>query len=388
MRKKNIYLDYAATTPLKLSAEKTMRPYYSLRFANPESVHEAGQEAARGVLSAREVLSGALQTSFRGLVFTASATEANNIFLQGAMRKFRKEFPSLTPKIIVSSLEHSSVRAVAEYFLSEGVEVVILPRDIAGGIDMDSLARSLDERVVFVSVIHGNNEIGLVHPVREIGFAVKSFRGARSFPLFHTDAVQTFPYMRVGLEDMNADGITVSAHKMGGPKGVAALAFREGCVSPIFFGGGQEFELRPGTHNVPAIIGFSSVVEENEKQKEKNAKKVSTVKEKFWKTLKKEIPHAERNEIGGKKSVFLPHILSFRVKGVSAEEIIIALSLQGIFISAGSACSARHTSVPRAVRALWGEERAKESVRVSFSSATTNAEIVATVHALKKLLKK
>jgi cysteine desulfurase len=185
---------------------------------------------------------------------------------------------------------------------------------------------------------------------------------------------------------MNADGVTVSAHKMGGPKGVAALAFREGCISQIFFGGGQEFELRPGTHNVPAILGFSAVVKENEKGKEKNAKKVSAIKEKFWKMLQKEIPRVERNELKGKKNVFLPHILSFRAKGVSAEEIIIALSLQGIFISAGSACSARHTSVPRAVRALWGEERAKESVRVSFSSTTTNGEIVATVRALKKIL--
>lgn len=383
-----VYLDYAAGAPLLPIAMKAMHPYFSEIFGNPESVHSFGQDAMKALDSARETLAKALHTSFRGLIFTASATEANNIFLQGAMRKFRNDFPGVIPKVIISSLEHSSVRAVAECFAHEGVEIVTLLPNEYGSIDPQMLSRTLDERVVFVSVIHGNNEIGLVHPIRALGEVVRAFRVDRVFPLLHTDAVQTFPYLSVGLDELCVDGITVSGHKMGGPKGSAALAFQEGSISPILFGGGQEFELRPGTQNIPAIVGFSAVVKQNEKIKEKNAQRVNTMKEKFWKLLKKEIPRVERNEYTEKKSFFLPHILSFRVKGISAEKIIIGLSLQGIALSAGSACTARHTSSPRTVRVLWGEERAKESVRASFALSTTTEEITKTVRILKNILER
>jgi cysteine desulfurase len=275
--------------------------------------------------------------------------------------------------------------------------VVFVDPETDGRVSAEKVKRALDDRTALVSVMHGNNEIGAINPVRDIGAAVRAFRGDRMYPLFHADAAQSFPYIPVALPGLQADAITISSHKMYGPKGAAALAVTRETIdgkiiAPMLFGGEQEFGFRPGTVNIPAIVGFEEAMRETERIREKRTKAIGTVKEAFWKKLKQAVKKAELNGVLEKPSAlpkgYLPHIVSFRVPGVSAEQLVIGLDRAGIAVSSGSACTARHASYSRTVRVVWGEERARGSVRVSFAEATRSADILRTVREISKIARK
>ncbi len=397
MDRKRLYLDYAATTPVAPRVLKKMLPFFSSAFGNSESIHGFGREAMAALDTAREYAAKALQTDFRGMIFFSSATEANNAYVRGVVSCFRNAFPGTQPKIVVSSVEHASIFELARALREEGVEVVFVDPETDGRVSFEKVSKALDERTALVSVMHGNNEIGAINPVRDIGAAVRAFRGDRMYPLFHTDAAQSFPYVSVTLPGLQADAITISSHKMYGPKGAAALAvtretIEEKIIKPMLFGGEQEFGFRPGTVNIPAIVGFEEAMRETERIREKRTKAIGTVKEAFWKKLKQAVKKAEMNGILEKPSAlpkgYLPHIVSFRVPGVSAEQLVIGLDRAGIAVSSGSACTARHASYSRTVRVVWGEERARESVRVSFAEATRSADILRTVREISKIARK
>ncbi|HOB90304.1 MAG TPA: cysteine desulfurase family protein, partial [Candidatus Colwellbacteria bacterium] len=388
---KRVYLDFAATTPLDKAVFKIMRPYFSEYFGNPGAIHSFGQEAMKAIDQSREkiirLLGGNILEDFRNVIFTGSATEANNLALRGSVKEFynlKRSDKYLPVKIIVSNMEHDSVLKTAEDLEAEGIEVVYLPVDRKGLVDIGKLKASLDQRTALVSVHYVNNETGVMEPIMEIGKIIKSFRenlGSKEiFPLFHSDCVQAFQYFDCSPKTIGADLITLSGHKMFGPKGVGVLYFdrivsgrerQAGKIiglKPILTGGGQEFGLRSGTENVPGIVGLTAAAEISDRKRKESFKKVLGLRDYFAKNLKTLDRKITLNTPLEKSS---PHILNIRFQGISSEEMIGRLDLLGIAASAGSACSSRSLTLSHSLLATGlPEKETAESVRFSFSRET------------------
>lgn len=372
MREPRLYFDYASTTPLRKEVEEAMRPWFGEAFGNPGSLHSFGQEAIRAVDRSRDLIAKALGADFRQILFTSSATEANNLALQGVVRKYCRE-RGVWPRLIVSSIEHESVLEVARALGKQGADVIYLPVDAKGRVSLDALGKALSKNTALVSVMHGNNEVGTLQPIQEIGQVVRAFD---KNILFHTDAAQSFAYVAASPGELGVDMMTISSHKLGGPKGAAALYVKDiSKLEPILFGGGQEFGLRSGTENVPAIVGFSRAVELAVKERKSNYLHALTMSTKFFEALKR----SARGEINGEDlhaPMRLPHILNVHFPGENSERLLTALDLAGLAASSGSACRARSLTPSYVLRAMGlSEDKAKESVRFSFGRETSEGDI-------------
>jgi cysteine desulfurase len=462
---KRVYLDYAASTPVDTRVMAAMEPYFSASFGNPGSLHSFGQDAMAAVDRSRETIAAAIGAppagGFREVIFTSSATEANNLALRGALKAFSFELlacsrPSglfvalarpkrsgggkrllkansykLKPKIIVSAIEHESVLATARDLERSGeAEVAVVPVDKRGIVDIKKLARALDERTILVSVMYANNEIGTIQPIFEIGKVVADFRknlemrnertgntksssliSYISYPLFHTDAVQALQFLPCNVNELGVDLMTLSAHKIYGPKGVGALYVRGGRwqvaggshrqlrrelspltshLSPFVTGGGQEFGMRSGTENVPAIVGFAEAVMLAGKYRQKESERLRALVRYAFTGIRKIVPHAAVNGVHIQdKSGRLPSMLNMYIPKVLAEELLTRLDIAGIAASSGSACSSRSFEESSVIRALGhSTARAKRSIRVSLGRGTRKEDIDALLKILGKSLRK
>ncbi len=367
-----IYLDYAAATPVDHRVLEAMVPYFYERFGNPGSLHSFGQEALSAIDKSRDKLAKTLGVNFRDIIFTSSATEANNLAIRGVVKKSGLE----NPRIITSVIEHESVLDTCRELEEEGVEVVYLPVSREGFVNLSDFSKWLNKDTALVSVIYASNEIGTIQPIREIGERIKKLRDANggSYPLFHTDAVQVVQFLDVKPNDLMVDLMTLSSQKIYGPKGAALLYAREkDFLSPEITGGGQEFGLRSGTENVPAIVGFAKAAELIELDKEKEARRIEELRDYFWKTLKENKPEVELN---GSLEKRLPNNLNIYFPGHEAEELIIKLDLAGVAVSSGSACSSRNPEPSYVVSSLGlGESRASQSLRITLGRPVTKEEI-------------
>jgi cysteine desulfurase len=383
-RKERIYFDYAAGTPVDPRVLAAMRPYFSQKFGNPGSVHSFGQEALAAVDRSRETIGQAIGAEFREVIFTGSATEANNLAIRGAIKKWRSGADAGIPRIIVSAIEHESVLETARELEKEGVEVVYLPVDKDGTVNLRVLEESLDNRTVLVSVMYANNEMGAIQPVAKIAEIVKKFRASSVFPLFHTDAVQAFQFLDCNVEKLGVDMMTLSAHKIYGPKGIGALYLRRP-MPAVTTGGGQEFGMRSGTENVPSIVGFAKACDAAAAVREKEAARIAALSDHFWRGIKNIFPKAERNgPVNG-----LPNILNVYFPGREAQDILTRLDLNGVAASSGSACRSRALEASYVIMALgYPKERAKASIRFSFGRPTAKSELDAALRVLGKILRK
>jgi len=384
MRKKSVYVDYAATTPVDPRVLKAMAPYWNKIFGNPGSVHHFGQEAMAAVDMSREKIAEVLGVKFEEVIFTASTTEANNLVIQGVVDLYRKESKK-KPKVLVSAIEHESVMEVARVLEKEKkIELVILPVDSEGRIKMSVLKRELSEGTALVSVMCGNNELGTLQDIRKIAAMVKEVRAVSKYPKLHTDAAQAFLYEEIKPEGLGIDFMTLSSHKMYGPKGVAVLyarqlqttgsAERQYGLASQMPGGGQEFGLRSGTENVSLIVGVAEAVRLANKDRVKEVKRLRALRKKFVSELRKKKIKFEVN--GPKDEKDLPHILNLRFPGVSAESLLVALDMEGIAASAGAACSMRSLEPSKVLMAIGlKEEETKESVRFSFGKGFGEKEL-------------
>ena len=323
--KKGIYLDYAASTPVSEAALRAMKPYLSGGFGNTESVHSFGREAEKAVSEAREAVAKALglppASGFREIVFTASATEANNLALRGVVGSLGSstslgKLNFREANIVISSIEHSSVYETARALEKEGVEIRLARPDKRGVVSPEAVRKLLDGNTLLVSVMQGNNETGAIQPITAIGKAIAEFKvkSPKSKILFHTDAAQSFMYLALRPHECGVDLATLSSHKMHGPKGAAALFVRDGLsaqagvkIAPQITGGAQERGLRAGTLNVSAIAGFGAAIAEAEKKRAGRAKKVSALRKYFWEALRKNIKSVGVN---GDMKNSLPHIFN------------------------------------------------------------------------------
>lgn len=411
-----IYLDYAATTPVDSAVEKTMKPYFSERFGNPNSLHFFGQEARAAIDLAREKIAKSIGADFGEIIFTGSATEANNLALRGLVKFLNNSFKKISPlRIIVSAIEHESILETARDLEREDVEVVILPVNKNGIVDLKKLKEALNEKTILVSIMYANNETGVIQPLFEIRKIIDDFKkrnfqsisnekpinqltNSSIYPLFHTDAVQAFQFLNCGVDDLGVDLMTLSAHKIYGPKGIGALYARNlqpttnnQQLKAIITGGEQEFGLRSGTENVSAIVGFAKAVELAAKNRDKEAKRILDLKNYFQRGLNKIYPKAQINGIMNYKSRImntLPNIINIYFPDFKSEYLLIKLDLNGIAVSSGSACVSFSAKPSHVLEALgYKEERIKSSLRFSFGKFTTKNEINAALKIIKKVLK-
>lgn len=387
---KRIYFDYAASTPLRSEVERVMKPYFTQRFGNPSSLHFFGQEGIAAIDHAREAVAKTIDAAFREVIFTGSATEANNLALRGVVRGARGIITK--PRIIISAIEHESILETARDLEHDGAELIIIPVDSHGVVDVRHLEQALNERTVVVSVMYVNNEIGTVQPIRKIAHIVSQFKKERQYPLFHTDAVQAFNYFECNVAELGVDMMTLSGHKIGGPKGIGALYVKhiesanKKILTPILTGGGQEFGLRSGTENVPGIVGFAGAVVRAAKERKKEYTRLLSLKKYFWKEMKKTFPDASIYGMDEKHfSDAAPHIVNVSLRNMPLDDLIVRLDVIGISVSSGSACASRAATHSHVLSALF--ENASRGVRFSFGRGTTRAEISEAVKRIRHAFK-
>lgn len=376
-----VYLDNTATTPLDPAVLKAMLPYFKKNFGNAMSVHQYGQEALAGVEKAREIIADFLRCRQQEVIFTSGATESNNLALKGAIEAYQGQGK---PHLITTAIEHHCVLETAEYLQKKGLaEVTFVQPDKEGIVSAVDIAKAIKKNTILVSVMYVNNEIGTIQPIQEIGKLIKK-RNLKSYNLnlityFHTDAVQAINYLDCNVDKLGVDLLSFSGHKIYGPKGVGVLYVKKGTkFNKIQHGGEQEYGLRAGTHNVPAIVGLGCAVE---RLNHKDTKNMKVLRDYLWQGIKKNIPQATLN---GSLKKRVPNNLNVSFKNVEGEGILIALDLEGIAVSTGSACSSGSLEPSHVMMAISRNDHllSHSSVRFSLSKYTTKKDID---YALKKL---
>lgn len=359
-----IYLDYAATAPVDSKVLKKMLPYFKKDYGNPSSIHALGQKARFAIDEARKVVADFLGCDPDEVIFTGSATEANNLAVSGVVKK--------GGHIIISAIEHHAISEPCKILEKQGAEVTYLPVNKEGLIQLPDLEKAIKNNTVLVSIMYANNEIGTVQPIAEIGRILKS-QDHKIY--FHTDAVQAANYLDCNVEKLGCDLLTLSGHKIYGPKGVGVLYVRRGTpIKPLVYGGGQELSIRSGTENVAGIVGMAGAIKEiqNPKTKIQNIR-TRQMRDKLIKRILKLIPGSTLNG----SSVFrLPNNVNFSFKGVEGEAMVIALDQKGIAVSTGSACSSKSLEASPVLLALGlSEEEAHGSLRIALGRQTTAQDI-------------
>jgi cysteine desulfurase len=362
-----VYLDHAATTLLHADVREAMAPYLDDRFGNPSSMHRWGRQARNALEEARERVATALGARRRELVFTSGGTEADNLAVLG---RWRAACRSGGPHgaVACSAIEHKAVAAAAQCAAEEGATLILLGVDEDGRVDLGALDEALTATPCVVSVMWANTEVGTIQPVAEAG------RRCRNAGIvFHTDAVQAFGKIPVNVNDTPCDLMSVSAHKIGGPKGIGALYIREGTtVLPLIHGGGQERDLRPGTENVAFAVGFAAAAERAVAEQAELATRLAALRDRLEAGLRALIPDLRVNGMGAER---LPNILNVTVPDADQEGVLIGLDLEGVAASGASACQSGTIRPSHVLTAMGRIGPEDASVRLSLGHPTTAADI-------------
>ncbi len=375
---RRIYLDYAATTPTHPEVVKTMLPYFSEASGNPSSIYSYGQEAKGAIEEARGKVADLIRAQSEEIVFTSGGTEADNFAIKGIA--YANELKG--NHIITSSIEHHAVIETCKFLERRGFRVTYLPVDEYGLVDPDDVRRAITDKTILISVMHANNEIGTIEPIAEIG------RIAREAGIyFHTDAVQMVGHIPVNADELGAALLSMSAHKLYGPKGVGALYIRKGTkLIPFMHGGEQERRRRASTENVPGIVGFGKAVELAQQEMSEEAGRLAYLRDQLIKGLLEQIDHTRLNGHPVKR---LPNNVNVSVDFVEGESMLLNLDLEGICASTGSACSSSSLEPSHVLLALGlSHEQAHGSLRFSLGKWTTEEEIGRVLKVLPKIVAK
>ncbi|MDI9635609.1 cysteine desulfurase family protein [Kamptonema cortianum] len=357
-----IYLDHASTSPLLPSAREAMVPWLGQGFGNPSSLHAEGRSAKQAIDESREVFSNALGCLFGEVVFTSSGTEAVNLAILGTALA---NLHSGRNEILIGSADHHCALYTRQILQHLGIDVKLIPVDREAQVSVETVEEMVGDHTLLVSLIHANNEFGTINPVEEIGKVVKE-----SGAIFHVDSVQTFPG-EWGVHDLNADLVSISAHKFGGPKAVGALFINAGVdVTPIAVGGGQEREMRAGTENVAGIVGAGAALKEvlQDSETEITRSRARNVfEEKLDPRFKRSVVRAER--LGGHSHLRSP--------GIDSEVFLIRLDRAGVSASSGAACSSGSLEPSHVMLAAgYSAEESRQGLRFTFGRNTTELEAV------------
>ena len=360
-----IYLDHAATTPLRPEVLEAMLPYLTAHFGNPSSAHSFGRAARAALDEAHERVAARLGAEAREIVFTSGGTEANNLALKGAAWAGKGR----GHRLVTTAVEHHAVGHALRFLEKFGFEVVEVPVDRYGRVDPDELEAAITPRTILVSVMLGNNEVGTVQPVAEIGRRVRAHRGV----LFHVDAVQAAPYVALDVDELGADFVSIAAHKLEGPKGVGALWIRRGThIVAQQQGGSQERHRRAGTENVAGVVGLATAFDLACEERPSTVARLREQRER----LAAAVLAVEGTELTGHPVERLPGILSLIARGADGASVALSLDLEGIAASVGSACTTGSTEVSHVLAAMgYPEDEARGALRLSLGRTTTDAEI-------------
>lgn len=386
---KKIYLDHAATTPVDREVFLAMRPFFSQKFGNPASIHTYGQEALQAVDEAREKVASFLNCRIQEVIFTSGATESNNFAIKGVISV------SSTPKphIITSKIEHHSVLETMEFLEKRGAEVTYLPVGHEGILNKKSVQSAIKENTVLISNIYANNEIGTIQPIAGIGELVKLENERRQKEgkekiIFHTDAVQAVEYLDCDVSKLGVDLLSLSGHKIYGPKGVGALFIKQGTkIKPLIHGGFQEYYMRAGTLNVTGIVGLGKAIELIQKHTHKKGiVQIKNLRDKLIDGVIKAIPDAELN---GSREYRLPNNANISFAKIEGESILLHLDFEGVAASTGSACASGSLEPSHVLLALGlAHEHAHGSVRFTLGRETKEEEIDRVLKILPSIVQK
>lgn len=372
------YFDNSATTKVTESVKDIVVKTMTEDFGNPSSMHMIGVEAEKYIKTAKENIAKILKVDEKEIYFTSGGTEGNNQATIGVAEANKRS----GNKIITTEIEHASVASPMKYLEKEGYNVVYLPTDPYGVVDMEALKGEMSEDTILVSVMYVNNEVGAIQPIGEIGKYIKTVNPK---VVFHVDAIQAFGKMEIRPRKENIDILTVSGHKIHGPKGSGFIYIKKNTkINPIISGGGQQDGMRSGTENVPGIAGIGQAAKDCYDNLEQNVRIMTELKDYLIDRLS-EIEDVTVNSRKGSEGA--PHIVSASFRGVRSEVLLHALEDKGVYISAGSACSSNRPSISRTLKAMNIDKDLLEStVRFSFSELNTKEEIDYCMEQLKELL--
>ena len=384
---KRIYLDYAATTPTHPEVVKAMLPYFTDAFGNPSSIHSYGQESKGAIEESRDKVAALIGARDEEIVFTSGGTEADNFAIKGVA--YANEIKG--DHIITSSIEHHAVIETCKFLERRGFRVTYLPVDEYGLVDPNDVKKAITDKTILISVMQASNEVGTVEPIAEIGRIAKE-----AGIYFHTDAVQTVGHIPVDVNELGVDLLSMSAHKLYGPKGVGALYIRKGTkLIPFMHGGEQERRRRASTENIPGIVGFGKAVELAQQEISEEAERLTYLRDQLINGLLERIDHTRLN---GHPIMRLPNNVNVSVDFIEGESMLLNLDLEGICASTGSACSSASLEPSHVLLALGlAHEQAHGSLRFSLGKWSTDEEIervldvlpgiVAKLRAMSPLLK-
>src|SRR5688572_505020 len=371
-----IYLDHAATTPLRREVLDAMLPFLTESFGNPSSSHAVGRVARAALDEAHERVAARLNAQPREIVFTSGGTEANNLAIKGAARAGKAR----GHRIVTSPVEHHAVGHALEYLARFGFEIVQVPVDRYGRIDPDELDAAITDRTILVTIMLANNEVGTIQPIAEIAKRVKAHKGV----LLAVDAVQAAPYVDIDVAALDADMVSLAAHKFEGPKGVGALYLRHGThILAQQHGGTQERHRRAGTENVAGAVGFAVAYELSCGERPETVRKLRRQRDR----LKAAVLAVDGTELTGHPKQRLPGLLSIIARDTDGASVALSLDLEGIAASVGSACTTGSTEVSHVLSAMgYPEEEARGALRLSLGRTTTEEEIETAVDVVPRVV--
>lgn len=373
-----IYMDHSATSPVDPEVFEAMKPYFTNEFGNASTLYSLGRNAKNAMEAARQEVATIIGADTKEIIFTSGGTESDNIAILGTARKLKNK----GNHIITSDIEHPAVEETCKYLEKNGYKVTYLPVYEEGIVRVKDLEAAITDETILITIMHANNEIGTIQPIAEIG-KIANEKGI----YFHTDAVQTVGKIPVNVSEMNVDMLSLSSHKLYGPKGIGALYIKKGVrIEPLMYGGGHERGFRPGTENIPGIVGLGKACSIASQNLESNARKLTNLRDKLIDAV---LEQNKDSYLNGHRTKRLPNNANFRFDAIEGESLILNLDFKGIAASTGSACSSTKLEASHVLLAIGLEkEEAHGSLRISLGIENTEEDIDYTVTAIKEVVEK
>ena len=366
-------MDHSATSPVDIEVFNAMKPYFVESYGNASTLYSLGREARRAMESSREKVASIIGANTDEIIFTSGGTESDNIAIKGTAYRFKRR----GNHIFTSNIEHPAVDETCKYLEKNGFEVTYLPVEKDGIVNSSDLEDAITDKTILITVMHANNEIGTIQPISEIGEIARENK-----IYFHADAVQSVGKIPVNVEELNVDMLSLSAHKLYGPKGVGALYIKKGVrVEPIIHGGGHEKGIRPGTENVAGIVGLGKACEIAENNLEEEAQYLTSMRDELIKRVLSEI---DESYLNGHPTKRLPNNINFRFTGIEGESLVLHLDSKNIASSTGSACSSKKLEASHVLMALGLKEvQAHGSLRLTLGKENKVEDIDYVIESIK-----
>lgn len=379
----SIYMDNAASTPVDSEVIKDMMPYLFEYYGNPSSLHSMGRQATLAISKSRMFIAKLINADPAEIYFTSGGTESNNLSIIGSAKKIRKDKPKCN-RLLTSEIEHESILETVKYIQNElGFEIDYVPSTSEGFIDLVTFKEMITKETGIATIMLVNNEIGTIQPIKEL---VNYAKNVNKEIIFHSDSVQALGKIPINVKELGIDMLSLSSHKINGPKGIGALYLKKrSMIEPIIYGGGQEVRLRSGTENVASIVGFGKACEINREKIGPNNSRMNQLQKHFIKRISKEIPGAK---INGSLENRISNNLNFSFKGINGENLLIKLDEMGLKVSTGSACSSNRKKKASHVLESMGLSYGEISSSIRFSLGIQNSmeEIDTAVDILKRAI--